>query len=191
MGDVASFWLDRTEVTVEAYAACVGSGRCTVPVTGGPCTYGAAGKRAYPVTCATWEQATQYCGALGKHLPMQAEWEYAARREERSEAEPGNPTTPERGCWHRDEGDGPCAAATSPVDVSAFGALDMAGNVREMTSSIYCGPEGCLDGFYTYCGGDWRSDEPPLLSECNGFVDGASGYFNYLGFRCAKQLSRR
>ena len=185
--EIAPFWLDRTEVTVDAYTACVQSGRCTAPVVGSPCTYGAAGRGQFPVTCSTWEQAAQYCGTLGKRLPTQEEWEYAARRTGRAGAQQGHGTTPGQGCWHRSESDGPCAAATSPLDVSAFGVLDMMGDVREMTSTVYCGVEGCLEGFYTYCGGDWQTDDPARQSDCDAFT-GSSGYFNYLGFRCAKSV---
>lgn len=39
---------------------------------------GAASRESLPVTCISWSAASAYCGALGKRLPSEAEYEYLA-----------------------------------------------------------------------------------------------------------------
>ena len=66
--NIAAFYLDSTEVTQAAYRALthrnpsrfVGCDQC-------------------PVENVTWHDAHSYCERLGKRLPTEAEWEYAAR----------------------------------------------------------------------------------------------------------------
>ena len=85
---VADFWLDRTEVTVGAYAACVRAGKCGEPEPYTPergnyrvfCNWRhPEGRAAHPINCVDYEQATAFCTWAGKRLPSEEEWEYAAR----------------------------------------------------------------------------------------------------------------
>jgi formylglycine-generating enzyme len=74
---VRSFWLDRTEVTVEAYERCVARGACQArALVGGERRLGAP---ALPVTLVNAFDAEAYCRFRGARLPTEAEFERAAR----------------------------------------------------------------------------------------------------------------
>ena len=83
--NVPSFYIDRTAVTVEAYAACVDARVCRAPARMSPyeplmpsrCTW----KRRRPgdqITCVDWFDAQAYCRFRGARLPTEFEWKLAA-----------------------------------------------------------------------------------------------------------------
>src|SRR5262249_14297639 len=77
---VGAFCMDITEVTVDAYAACVRSGACAEDGIACPhALYGSKDSRERPINCVTADQAQRYCAAKGKRLPTEEEWEWAAR----------------------------------------------------------------------------------------------------------------
>ena len=72
--DVPDFFLDRTEVTVEAYAECVGAGACDpVDFEHEGCANRRGDAADMPVTCVSYVQADQFCRHDGKRLPTPAE----------------------------------------------------------------------------------------------------------------------
>ena len=85
----------------------------------------------------TWQDARAYCAARGVRLPTEAEWEYAARGPDSLKFPWGNEFDPDVVVYGETSGDRTVAIATRPGGVSWVGALDMAGNVREWTSSLY------------------------------------------------------
>ncbi len=88
---VGSFCMDRTEVTVNAYTACVHTGACApAPTTVNHdnsdhsledqfCNGERADRGSHPINCVDWQMATDFCAAQGDRLPTEAEWEYGAR----------------------------------------------------------------------------------------------------------------
>lgn len=135
-----TFWMDETEVTAGAYADCVDAGECTVPMPAQneyP-TYQVGGKQNHPINGVSWYQAVQYCSWLGKRLPTEAEWEYAARGTDGRLFPWGDELTT---CSHVVADGcglpGPGPVGSKPVGASPFGALDMAGNVYEYCADFY------------------------------------------------------
>jgi formylglycine-generating enzyme required for sulfatase activity/tRNA A-37 threonylcarbamoyl transferase component Bud32 len=174
---VASFCLDRTEVTTAAYTRCVAQLGCTpaaftVSWEGIPenvATFESAFCRGadqsspdLPVNCVSWNQADAYCTKVGKRLPTEAEWEFAARNGSRGDPYPWGTLAPDatranlcdEGCalaWARggfferrplvrgDRGHvGLAPVGSFPDGASRAGVLDLIGNVWEWTSSDFC-----------------------------------------------------
>ena len=190
---VPSFRMTKTEVTVEAYQACVAAGACEPPRRISPyCTWGRAGFERHPINCVSWTQARDYCAWIGGRLPSEAEWEYAARGDTGREYVWGN-EPPERigrkvgnfaddtarqvnTSWMVVPGYSDGYAETAPVGRfpagrSPFGVLDMAGNVAEWV-------EDCLH--LNYVGAP--TDGSAWTWECSGDVRvRRGGGFNEFG----------
>jgi formylglycine-generating enzyme required for sulfatase activity len=93
-GGSSGFCIDRTEVTVAAYARCVAAAHCeAAPLTVNASWVGAGDATAWsqfcngnredrarhPVNCVDWDDANAYCRWAGKHLPTGADWQRAAQ----------------------------------------------------------------------------------------------------------------
>ncbi len=129
--DLATFWLDRHEVTNAQYTKFVAETNAQPPeswVNGEP----PAGKEAHPVKGVTWQMAADYCAWARKRLPTEAEWEVAARGHDGSLYPWGD----EENAVPLEEDD------TYPVgsvagNASDFDVFDMAGNVWEWVGETY------------------------------------------------------
>lgn len=169
-----AFELDRTPVTVAAFSAFVqrtgfvseaerlgsgavmrfGTGQWSL-VAGADWRhpFGPGGEKApgdHPVTQVSWNDANAYCTALGKRLPSEFEYEYAARGASTTDRPHAFGEQLETGGHYRanvwtgvfplinTQKDG--YAGTSPVGAfgeDSLGLTDMAGNVWEWTSDWY------------------------------------------------------
>jgi formylglycine-generating enzyme required for sulfatase activity len=179
--DVKPFCLDRHEVTVTEYRECSRQGECRrafrdsdwprgamdaetwnehKKIFSELCNERATGRGDHPVNCLDYEQAETYCKHLGKRLPTEAEWEFAARGSDgRIYPWGDNPPTETlaNACgiecknWRESQGlpdsgvmfetdDG--YVGTAPVErfgdgATESGLFDMVGNVFEWTSSDF------------------------------------------------------
>ena len=98
---------------------------------------GVAGKENHPINCVDWQQANAYCQAVGKRLPTEEEWEYAARGGSKGWTFPwGNAEPSYQRCWSGTaERSETCPVGSFPEDANPWGVRDLSGNVQEWTAS--------------------------------------------------------
>ena len=199
-----AFAIDRTEVTQGDYARFVTAqidqraallprgwvldeaGEVVVPPE----------DRDLPVCYVNWAQAAAYAAWAGKRLPTEDEWEAAAGGVDGRAYPWGNEFRP--GLCHGAE------SATKPMPVGSFpqapaacGALDMAGNVWEWTSTLEDGSnlDGAPEGLVNVAirGGGFDSRREELATRYRWTAPGNDAfasprYVRPIGFRCAKDL---
>lgn len=133
---VASFWLDKTEVTQAAYDTCVVAKACPAPDPAILATFGGLFKAPNkPVIGVSWFAARDYCKWKGKRLPREAEFERAVRGEDGRRYPWGNDApTHERTVFETSSTE---EVATHPSGRGPYGHDDLAGNVWEWIEDDY------------------------------------------------------
>jgi formylglycine-generating enzyme required for sulfatase activity len=199
--NVPPFWLDKTEVTVGAYRACVEKGACPKPARSSvSCTYD-QGDAQLPISCVPWTSALAFCSSVGKRLPREVEWEMAARG-----------TSPIRYPWGGQSAAGCGAAVTLASDAtqrscsgkrpmkvgshvsgaSPFGIYDMSGNVEEWVADWYAETASDLSpragASHVLRGGGWLS-APSAAKTTSRNWGSAREMGPNVGFRCAKDAT--
>lgn len=193
---VRPFWIDRTEVTVGAYRACVERGACARPPRSSPtCTYD-LGDPLLPVACIPWASANAFCLAVGKRLPHEIEWENAARGASGVKYPWGGGPgcgvaamlageTTNRSC----AGKHPSRVGTHLGGASPYGVLDMSGNVEEWVADWYADSLTELSpragSAHVLRGGGWLS-QPSLGRTTTRNWGSVREAGPNVGFRCAK-----
>jgi iron(II)-dependent oxidoreductase len=132
----------------------------------------------FPVVSVSQMEAGDYCKALGKRLPTEQEWEKAARGKDGRIYPWGNEFDEAAAVTNETASEGPMVVGSRKKGKSPYGAMDMAGNVWEWTSS-YEGLYVVLKGGSYYEGGDYAM----VYKSINSIPDDSK---NYIGFRCAK-----
>lgn len=214
---VPAFYIDINEVTVADYRACVAAGKCALPKThtrNKYCNYGATGRDRYPVNCVDWGDAANYCAKQGKRLPLEAEWDKAARGGSSAIYIWGKAPTCADAVFDdgktsgsvQGELDGCGEDRTWPVGTrpaNAYGLHDMFGNVSEWVQNWYDADalqlyaKGDIKGPRTgqrkvIRGGAWDETQPALRSASRYAKTPVSGaaVWGSNGFRCALDDAR-
>lgn len=195
---IPPFWIDRTEVTVGAYRACVDGQACARPIKSGvSCTYDLE-EPDLPVSCVRWRDADAYCKFAGKRLPREAEWEFAARGTHGFRYPWGGYATScvfavtlmndatGRSCMKSR----PAKVGTHPLGASTWGVMDMSGNVEEWTADWYAPSVADVAGpragaSHVLRGGGWLSGPSASRTTSRDWGSSVEAGAN-IGFRCAK-----
>lgn len=140
----------------------------------------------WPVVCVTWQGASQYCRDQHKRLPLEAEWELAAKGREGRRFPWGDAMPEQDGVAFglRDTPDRhPRNVGSSSQDRSPQGVHDLGGNVAEWVES-----DAREDGQKAIRGGSWASRGACLLlsSSCKHIPEESYGVD--VGFRCASRV---
>ncbi len=173
-----AFYIDKFEVTNAEYKEFIKATKRSQPKQWVLNGY-REDMASHPVIFVSFDEASEYCGRIGKRLPTEDEWEKAARGTD-GRVYP----------WGDDFGKGKANTSLSgvvgtalvgsyPEGVSPYGLMDMAGNVWEWTSSDFS------DKLKVVRGGSWG------LTHRFARTFSRVGYstqskINNLGFRCAK-----
>jgi len=145
-----------------------------------------------PVEYVSWYEAKEYCEKIGKRLPSEAEWEFAARAGTEARYYWGNSPDTAYVWYAANSGN-----RTHPVGQkrpNAKGLYDMLGNVREwcadkFSDNIYRmsavrDPLSSTGRFQVQRGGSWMDDARKVRSAARG-SDDPKTRDSMIGFRCA------
>ncbi len=133
---LAPFWLDAHELSRADWAAVDQAGGGALPAQADAARPDADD---LPVRYLSWKQADAACRALGKRLPSEQEWEFAATR---AAIDPAAAHMKKSKAVDR-----PAPVGSSPGDV-AEGVFDLIGNVLEWTSGETKGQRIARGGSY-------------------------------------------
>jgi len=153
----------------------------------------------FPVENVSWNDAQEFIKRLntatGKtyRLPMETEWEYAARggNQSRGYKYSGSNNVGEVAWYEGNSGAGTHSAGTK--NANELGIHDMSGNVWEWVSDLYGDPGSAAqtdtDGrdagsFRVIRGGGWGSYARGVRVS-NYYNNGSDNRYNFLGFRLA------
>lgn len=135
------FWIGVTEVT-NAYYGSPPPEPCNLNQVNPSLGLVNQTSPEYPRNCITWQEANDFCLSKGMRLPTEAEWEYAARGPESWLYPWGNEANSTYAVVRTNFSNNAIpgdmqAVGSKPYDTSWVGAKDMAGSLREFTSTIY------------------------------------------------------
>ncbi|MBI4852218.1 MAG: SUMF1/EgtB/PvdO family nonheme iron enzyme [Acidobacteria bacterium] len=203
------FYLDLTEVTNQDFLAFLRANPSNILLTRWKNWSFKEMEKELPVTNVTPEEAEAYASWLGKRLPTEEEWEYAARGNNLSGIKYLYPWGDNRNyslANSQESGkDRPVKVGSYPQGKSPFNILDLAGNVAEWTASCYknnksgnfdqlTGENNCSKDYRIFRGGSYH-DNVEYIRTTRRFwlaqtpsLNRRKEILHSIGFRCAKDL---
>lgn len=164
--DLPAFQIDKYEVTNEQYAKVVKGHEFE------------SEEAHFPAVFVSEIEAEDYCEAVGKRLPSEEEWEKAARGTD-GRIYPWGSNFDEAAAVTSETAEGKVAEVGSrEKGISPYGAMDMAGNVWEWTSSF--------DERYSILRGGSFYEESWASTVVSKLTSIPEDGKDYIGFRCAK-----
>jgi formylglycine-generating enzyme required for sulfatase activity len=167
------------------------------------------GKAKHPVVTVSWYAAVAYCQRLGKRLPTEAEWEYAARGGLKSNAFPWGDEPADKKRANYAAGALGETTAVGSYPANGYGLYDMAGNVWEFLADEW-GAYPSAPQINPVAGGNLFLDNSFLAVTTRRVIRGGSwggapvnlrvayrdshppeGARDFVGFRCARSASAK
>ncbi len=204
---VTPFFIDATEVTNEQYQKFIDETKYPAPKAWAGGRF-PEGSEKLPVTDVTWEDAMTYARSVGKRLPSEEEWEFAARGTD-------GRLYPWGATWEADRANSQNTPADKrqlqavgqfPPGASPFQVLDLSGNVWEWTSSDYVAyPGGFVEppppgyrSLKVIRGGSYLSAPQTATATLragwpatrNDWPAPGKAHYDQTGFRCAQDAPR-
>lgn len=179
--DVAGFFIDRTETTVERWQRFVKATGHRTKHKETTRHFGDPQSQDLPAGEITWDEAKAYARWAGRRLPTDAEWEKAARGTDGRLYPWGNdPPTEDHGHFGGKK-ERPALykkVGSYPKGASPYGALDMVGNQYEWTS----------EWVEPYPGNPLADKMKDYAGKKNGCLRGGSWYHGWISFYAAKRF---
>ncbi len=201
---VKSFYLDKFEITNQQYKKFTDATNRTIPQHWKNNGSFSPEEATLPVTFVTWQDAADYAKWVGKRLPREDEWEYAARGGSKENLYPwGNQWIAANANANRLRQARPAPIRSFEQDISAFAIYDLAGNVSEWVQdsfSRYETKQG--DKWKVYRGGNFTTDPaqstatyrwydfPAPPQDAKQKKEYTEKVFPVVGFRCARDADK-
>jgi len=168
------FYIDKYEVTNGDYQECVKTKGCHANHP-----YPGLTDDKQPVVGVACEDAAAYCKWANKRMPTAEEWTQAGRGNDRRTYPWGDEALDcSRANFSKCGKNASAPVGSYPDGASAFGAMDMVGNVWEWTDQNF---QGQCD----LRGGSWGANAKSATINSKTFVMNNTPESEYYGFRCA------
>ncbi len=194
-----AFYMDVHEVTVGQYKQFVQATGHRAPDWSHVAEYSPTDE--HPIIYVSWNDAVAYCEWIGKRLPTEAEWEYAARGGLDGKRFSWGNDIPHDNANYSDTNNHDQWSNTFPVGSftpNGYGLYDMSGNVWEWCADWYgsgyyassprenpIGPKS--PSYRVIRGGSWLTPSFGLRVAYRAMIE-ASCTLSNTGFRCANNL---
>ncbi|MBX3065824.1 MAG: formylglycine-generating enzyme family protein [Anaerolineae bacterium] len=200
---MASYWIDRYEVTIEQYQPCIAdrSGACDeVDLSRHPALTDDLHK---PQIGVSWYDAMRFCNMRGARLPTEEEWEYAASGPKNLNF-PWGDTFVQQYASHTGKYPPKVTYKVGTIagNKSWIGAFDMAGNAAEWVDARYLPRRlstnlplasamlSSLETSRVIRGGSWEGRKFTLTTFYREAIP-PEATFTFIGFRCVRSSDPR